>query len=142
VRLPLTANLLLSATFSLTAVIVFSGDELSRRLGEYVYIYLALWVVAVFGLLLLGVKAIRSYSLLKVVLLSLAVGYLSAVVAYVFAVVLDVSSVREVHKPNTADIIAISLLFPFFALRGWLFSVMFVPIAATLNYFGRSRRIG
>jgi hypothetical protein len=120
-------------------VIVFFGDDLSRRLGDYLYVYIVLWIAIVFCLLLLSLRVLGTYSVMKLIFLSLAVGYLSTVVAYIIAVVFDVYGMRETHKSITMDIVTVSLVFPFLSLRGWLFSLIFAATSLALNSFSHLR---
>jgi hypothetical protein len=61
--------------------------------------------------------------------------YLSAVLAYVFAVVLDVSSIGGTHKPISFDELTIPVVFPFIVLKGWMFEVLFIPFVLLLNRY-------
>lgn len=135
----------ISAAVSITAIFAFFEDELARRLGNYLITYSVIWGLSVIGLLLISFKMKRQPSKLKTVILGVGIGYLSVVSAFVFAVVLDVSGIRQTHQPMTIDEFVIPLIFPFFALKGWIFSVLFTALIFILarvadNLPGRTDR--
>lgn len=131
--LQLKINFFISAALSMSTVLLLYGDELGRRLGNYFPSYLVIWVLSVVGLLLLSFRLIGSPTALKTIILGVSIGYLSVVLAHVFAVVLDVTNIRIVHKPLSGNEFVIPLVFPFFVLKGWMFSVLFIPLAFLLN---------
>lgn len=116
---------LISAVVSITAIFALFGDELARRLGNYLITYSISWGLSVIGLLLISFKLKHQPSKFRTVILGVGIGYLSVVSAFVFAVVLDVSGIRPTHQPMTIDTFVIPLVFPFFALKGWVFSALF-----------------
>lgn len=136
-RMSYTTSLILSATLSLAVVVVAFGDELARRLGAYFHIYTFFWIVAVYGLLILALKMVGKHGILNTVLVALTVGYLSTLFAYVLAVVLDVHGIREIHKYNLVETVMVSLVFPFFVLRGWLFCVLFALTSVAFHAMKR-----
>lgn len=135
-RMSCVVKVLLVAAVSMFAVVLIFGGELSRRLGEYDCIYLICWCVFVFGLVLILQGLIKYYDFWKILIVSLVVGYIPTVFAYIFAVVIDVSYVREIHNLKVMDSIVVSLFFPFFVLRGWVFSLFFAFLLFVLNFFG------
>lgn len=118
----------ISAVVSITAIFALFGDELARRLGSYLITYSVSWVLSVMGLLLISFKLKFQPSKLRVGILGIGIGYLSVVFAFVFAVALDISGIRQTHQPMTIDEFVIPLVFPFFALKGWIFSALFTTL--------------
>ena len=128
-------NFIVSAVFSMAVIFLFYKDELGRHLGNYFLTYSIIWVMSVVMLLCISFKLIGAPTVLKVIILGVAVGYLSSVIAHVFAVVLDVSNIRFAHMQISVDEFVIPLLTPFIVFKGWLFSVLFIPAALLLNRY-------
>lgn len=126
--------LFLGAAISLGAVIfLYDSHWLERRLGSYYFPYVITWGLTVFGLLLAGVRLVRSLSLRRSVVLSLFVGYASTVLSFVLVVGLDVFGVRQTHASLSSEDFLIPLFSPFMLLRGWEFTVLFVLLVVALN---------
>jgi hypothetical protein len=118
----------ISAAVSITAIFILFGDELARRLGNYFITYSVIWGLFLIGLILISFRVKNQPSKLKTVILAVGIGYLSVVLAFVFAVVLDVFGIRQIHQPINIDTFVIPLIFPFFALKGWIFSALFTTL--------------
>lgn len=126
--------LFLAAAISLGAVIfLYDAHWLERRLGSYYFPYVLTWCLVVFGLLLAGVRLVRSLSLLRSVVICLFVGYASTVFSFVLVVGLDVFGIRQTHASLSGEDFLIPLFSPFMLLRGWEFTVLFVLLVAALN---------
>jgi hypothetical protein len=134
-------RVLLSALVSFLAVILVFGDELSRRLGEYSYVYYLCWCISIIGLIMPLHYIFRFYDIRKLLIVTLFVSYISTVLAYTLAVVFDVSGIRELHYLNLNDAFVISLVFPFFVLRGWVFCFLFTLFLLVLYYLGWLRKV-
>jgi hypothetical protein len=116
-------------------IFLFYKDDLGRHLGNYFLTYSVSWVLSVVTLLFASFKMMEQPTVLKIIMLGIFIGYLSVVLAHVFAVVLDVSNIRGVHKSISIDELVIPLVFPFIVLRGWMFSVLFIPFVLLLNRY-------
>lgn len=134
-KLRLKLNFLLSAVLSMAIIFLFYMDVLERHLGSYFLTYSVIWVLSVTGLLLASFKLLRQPTALKIIMLGSAIGYLSVVLAHVFAVVLDVSNIHGVHRSTSIDELVIPLVFPFIVLKGWMFSALFIPFVLLLNRY-------
>jgi hypothetical protein len=126
-------NFLISAVLSMAIIFFFYSDYLSRHLGNYYLMYSIIWVLSLTMLLLVSLKFMRQLNNLKIGVLGASIGYFSVVIAHFFAVVLDVSNIRNLHMPISLGELAIPLIFPFIVLKGWIFSVLFVTFALLLN---------
>lgn len=130
-------NLLISATVALASVLIYDTEALGRRLGDYLLIYSVVWGFVILVLLLVTFKLVKVLNNLKIIVLGLTVGYLSSVLAHIIAIVLDVSSIRTAHSLLPMEGLVVPLIFPFFILRGWVFSAVFIAIALLLNKRGK-----
>lgn len=127
-------NFLVSAALSFVIVFLLYGDELARRLGEYLLVYSSIFAFVVVGLIIASGSFIGSPTVLRIVALGVFVGYISGVVAHFLAVLLDVSGIRSVHPPIPVSALVIPFFFPFLVLKGWVFSVLFIFVALILNF--------
>ena len=122
-------NLYLCAAISLATVLLLFYDELSRRLGDFFIIYCITWGISIFVTLFVSLKLFGSVNNKKLIILTALVAYLSVSVAYILAVV----NINLISQPVTMEILLVSLMFPFLALRGWVFCILFVSTSFVLN---------
>lgn len=131
----LKINFLISAALAITTVFLLYGNELGRRLGNYLLVYSVIWVLLVIGLLFLAFKLVGSPTALRVIVMGVVIGYFSGVLAHIFAVFLDVSNIRAVSPPISFDALIVPFIFPFLLLKGWVFSLFFILFAFLLNRY-------
>lgn len=115
-------KLCLCAAISLAATLLFFYDELVRRLGDYFPIYCVIWGISIFAILFIGLRLFGLLNNFKLIALTVLVAYLSGILAYLLAV----ANVSLVNSPYSIEILLISLVFPFLALKGWVFCLLFL----------------
>ncbi len=127
-------NLYFCAAVSLVTVLLLFYDELNRRLGDFFLIYCVMWGISIFVTLFLGLKLFGSVNNIKLVILTALVAYLSGLLAYILAVV----NINLISQPVSMELLLVSLVFPFLALRGWVFFILFVSTSSVFKYFSQT----
>jgi hypothetical protein len=124
-----------SATISFLMVFGFFHDELVRRLGAFCLGFSIVWVGGVFGLLVICTKLISQLSGIALSILGSAIGYASGLMAFVLVVSFDVLRIGHIHSSYGALEVLVPLYYPFLALKGWLYCLLF---SGFTSLFGRA----
>ena len=135
VDLRLRLFLTIGALISLAVIVLVYESYLLRRINEYFFTYIIVWAASVTVLAFFGFRFIVKPSILKLLLISMVIAYLSSIFAYSIAILMDISNIRSVHKPLIWEIIIVALVFPFFVLRGWSFGLLLFVVSICINYF-------
>lgn len=126
------------AVISLATTLLIFYDELVRRLSDHFLIYCVIWGISIFAILFIGLKLFGLLNNFKLIALTALVAYLSGILAYLLAVV----NVNLVNSSYSIEFFLISLVFPFFALKGWVFCLLFVSTSLFSSIFIKQQNVG
>lgn len=123
------------AVISLTATLLIFYDELVRRLSDHFSIYCVIWGISIFAILFIGLKLFGLLNNFKLIALIVLVAYLSGILAYLLAV----ANINLVNSSYSIRILLISLVFPFFTLKGWVFCLLFISTSLSMDMLNKIR---
>ena len=123
---------------SLGVTVGLYWNELARRPDPDLLIYVIFWIIVVLIFLLAIYKFINTSSLTKLLLLIVATGYFSSVLAYVLLGLITMPNVFSADG-LLLDLLMISLFYPVMVFRGFSFTIIFMISMGVAYYFVEDR---